>query len=128
MTRLKAKIVEPETGAERAGGVRFLPGGEVAFTQAGYDWWKPRLAKLGVDIDAIQSRSEWEEAVILSINARCHEKSGFALLASTLTTDPTEKLELEKQAETLKARELAEKQRTEKRAKFRIATASRGSS
>lgn len=115
----KTRTVDPDeaeaTGSP--GDVVYRPDGTVAFTDSGRIFWRPRLAKVGIDIDTIETRADWGIALELSVTSDTNRKSGLTELAALLTVDPAERAALKRKAAALRVKE--------RRAAFRVVTSHR---
>lgn len=103
----KTRTVDPDeaeaTGSP--GDVVYRPDGTVAFTDSGRIFWRPRLAKVGIDIDTIETRADWGIALELSVTSDTNRKSGLTELAALLTVDPAERAALKRKAAALRVKE-----------------------
>ncbi len=90
---------------DSTGDVIYHQDGTVSISDCGRAFWQPRLAKIGVDIDTIETRDDWGLALELSIKADTDKKSGMAELAAILTLDPIERAALKRKAAALRAKE-----------------------
>ncbi|MHB8409752.1 MAG: hypothetical protein ACYDHY_16985 [Acidiferrobacterales bacterium] len=115
----KPRIVEPDP-ADPAAGFREYPDGTVAFTKKGYARWKPRLAKLGINIDNVRTAEDLDVAFSLDLEAHKETDWANARLAAILTWDPVESARLEARARELDAKEKADVARAERLARFRV--------
>lgn len=73
--------------------VRDVSSGRIRFTRRGQDTWRPRLAKVGYDIDRIRTLAEFEIAVDAFFAAEfrtlaAKEKGKDPLLAAILAEVP----------------------------------------
>ena len=90
---------------DSTGDVIYHQDGTVSISDSGRAFWRPRLAKIGIDIDTIKTRDDWGLALELSIKADTDERSGMAELAAILTLDPIERAALKKKAASLRVKE-----------------------
>lgn len=75
--------------------------GTVAFSPEAYTQWKPRLARLGIDIDNVRTIGEWTIAWELDLRARAATDGVAAKLATLICFDAEECARLEAHANKL---------------------------
>ncbi|MDA8118514.1 MAG: hypothetical protein M0Z85_00350 [Gammaproteobacteria bacterium] len=85
--------------------------GTVTFSPEAYTRWKPRLARLGINIDHVITVEDWTTAWELDLRARAATDGVAAKLATLVCFDPEECARLEAHANKLIAA---------KRAKMRL--------
>ena len=98
MKEHKTRIVPPDS-ADPTDNIIHLPDGTVAFTQKGYDRWKPRFAKIGVDIDKPIKSEDICDLMMLTSAVDPHRHPAEAALLAIFQDDPVKKAEYEKEAE-----------------------------
>ena len=94
----KTRIVPPDP-ADPTNNIVHLPDGTVAFTQKGYDRWKPRLAKIGIDIDKPIKSEDICDLMMLTSAVNPHRHPAEAALLAIFEVDPAKKAAYEKEAE-----------------------------
>lgn len=109
MKEHKTRIVPPDP-ADPTNNVIDLPDGTVAFTQKGYDRWKPRLAKIGIDIDKPLKSEDICDLMMLTSVVDPHRHPSEAALLAIFEDDPVKKAQYEKEAEpwTRQAKRMAQ--------------------
>ena len=98
MKEHKTRIVPPDP-ADPTNNVIDLPDGTVAFTQKGYDRWKPRLAKIGIDIDKPLKSEDICDLMMLTSAVDPQRHPAEAALLAIFEDDPAKKAEYENEAE-----------------------------
>ena len=98
MSSHRARIIPPDP-ADPTNNIIDLPDGTVAFTQKGYDRWKPRLAKIGVDIDKPIKIEDICDLMMLTSVVNPHRHPAEAALLAIFEDDPVKKAEYEKEAQ-----------------------------
>ena len=98
MKEHKTRIVPPDP-ADPTDSIIHLPDGTVAFTQKGYDRWKPRFAKIGIDIDKPIKSEDICDLMMLTSAVDPHRHPAEAALLAIFEDDPVKKAEYEKEAE-----------------------------
>ena len=78
--------------------------GTVTFSSEAYARWKPRLAKLGINIDNVRIVEDWTISWRLDLEARAANDWIAAELASLLSFDPAETARLKAHAARLEAK------------------------
>ena len=82
-------------------GVAENPDGTMTFSPEAYARWKPRLARLGINIDNVRTAEDWMTAWELDLRARAATDGVAAKLATILCFDPEERARLEAHADKL---------------------------
>ena len=80
---------DPTEGNDSSGDVIYHPNGTVSFSDGGRMFWRPRLVKIGIDIDTIKTRADWGLALELSVTADTDRKSSLTELAAALRWTPS---------------------------------------
>ena len=85
-------------------GVAENPDGTVTFSPEAYARWKPRLARLGINIDNVITVEDWTTFWRLDLEARAANDWIAAELASLLSFDPVETARLKAHAARLESK------------------------
>ena len=91
------RIVDPDPD-DPINNIIDLPDGTVAFTQKGYDRWKPRFAKIGVDIDQPMTSDECCEYMFIVAETRPDRSPEEAGLLAIFELGPVKKAQYEREA------------------------------
>ena len=94
----KTSIVDPDPN-DPTNNVIDLPDGTVAFTQKGYDRWKPLFARIGIDIDRPMTSNECCEYMFIVAETRPDRSPEEAGLLAIFELDPVKKAQYEREAE-----------------------------
>lgn len=93
----KTRIVDSDP-SDPTNNVIDLPDGTVAFTQKGYDRWKPLFARIGVDIDRLMTPDECCEYMFIVAETRSDRSPEEAALLAIFEFDPVKKAQYEREA------------------------------
>ena len=85
-------------------GVAENPDGTVTFSPEAYARWKPRLARLGINIDNVRTVEDWTTFWRLDLEARAADDWIAAELVSLMCFDPVECARLRAQAARLESK------------------------